>query len=340
MYRLISATFIVLLLTVGTQATAQDGGLLMVGETISTDEIIEKSLEQSCIDFKVVGVCIWITCTPYTGCQFDYSVQVHHYMPDLTVSSYADTGENPWTDVAELSQPTSELQDGGNNTEGSTVINETALRFKNVDVLGNPGIELLSETLGSTDYFCESEATMLYPYFLSNFDYFWRDPILETPQTLLNFFQTVGHKTGPFTTSLWGHVFPRIGLVQNGHDYKAGAVAAQRAANIVTQENQPHVYLSVIEDTLQQGYWPPGTAIAGDEKTAKWQQLLPKDNTAPACHVFADQGDQLSGPLDPFEDRVNEATGYVWNLWRPYSCCSQEGAVLIVWNPAYTDQRD
>jgi integrating conjugative element protein (TIGR03756 family) len=290
---------------------------------------------------KVVGVCIWLTCTPVTGCQLDYSVQVHHYMPDLTVSSYADTGENPWTDVASLSQPISELQDGGNNTEGSTVINETALRFKNVDVLGNPGITLLSQTLGNTDFFCESQAIMFYPYFLSVYDYFWRDPILETPLTILNLFETVGYKTGPITTSQWGPVYPRHGFVHNGHDYKAGAVAAQRAASIVTQRNQPHVYRPVvkrkIQNLIKQGYWPPGRAVAGDEETHMWQQLLPKGNTAPACHVFADQGDQLSGPIDPFLDRVNELTGYVWNLWRPYSCCSQEGAVLIAWNPAYTN---
>lgn len=324
--------FLLSMLGLGVPSSAQ------VGETISTTEIIEESLDLSCVDMKVVGVCIWLTCTPY-GCDIDYSVQVHHYMPDLTVSAYADTGENPWEDVASLSQPISELQDGGNNTEGSTVINETALRFKNVDVFGNPGIELLSSTLASTDYFCESEATMLYPYFLSVYDFFWRDPILETPLTLLNFFETVGVKTGPIATSHWGPVYPRHGFVHNGHDYKAGAVAAQRAASIVTQENQPHVYSSVIEEEYQQGYWPPGRAVAGDEDTHKWQQLVPAENTAPACHVFADEGDQLAGAIDPFMDRVNELTGYVWNLWRPYSCCSQEGAVLIAWNPEYTDQR-
>ena len=308
------------------------------GETISTAAIIEESLELSCVDLQVVGVCIWLTCTNF-GCDIDFSVQVHHYLPDLTVSTYADTGENPWTDVAELSQPISELQDGGNNTEGSTVINETALRFKEADVFGNPAIEGLSQALSSTDYFCESEATMMFPYFLSVYDPFWREPILETPFTLLNFFRVVGYGKAPLQTSTWGPVYPRIGLVQNGHDYKAGAVAAQRAVNIVTQEHQLHVYSTVLEDTkVQQGYWPPGEAIEGDEYYGKWQQLLPSDNTAPTCHVFADQDDQLSGFLDPFMDRTNESTGYVWNLWRPYSCCSQEGAVLIAYNPEYTDQ--
>ncbi|MEM8500662.1 MAG: TIGR03756 family integrating conjugative element protein [Pseudomonadota bacterium] len=334
--RQLQVVWVIVLSTTSIGASAQIG--LIEGETITTTEIMEESLELSCVDFKVVGVCIWLTCTPF-GCALDYSVQVHHYMPDLTVSAYADTGENPWTDVARFSQPTIPLQDGGNNTEGSTVINETALRFKEADVYGNPAIQLLSKSLGNTDYFCKSEAIMMFPYFLSVYDPFWREPILETPFTLLNLFRIVGYGKAPLQTSSWGPVYPRIGLVQNGHDYKAGAVAAQRAANIVTKKKQLHVYKSVLRREFKQGYWPPGEAVEGDMETAQWQQLLPRGNTAPACHVFADKDDQLSAVLDPFMDRTNELTGYVWNLWRPYSCCERQGAVLIAYNPLYTKQK-
>lgn len=336
-------TLIALLLLVGLsgQPRAQE---TLVGETITTAEITARSVEMACVDFQVVGVCIWLTCTPYTGCDIDYSVQVFHYLPDVTVSSYADSGENPWVDVAALSQPVIELMDGGNNTEGSTVINETALRFKNVDVFGNPGIEAVSEALESTEYFCESEATMMFPYFLSVYDPFWREPLLETPLALLHFFtRVIGFGRAPLQSSTWGAVYPRIGFVHNAHDYKAGAVAAQRAANIVTQRYQPHVYVPVVselpfvDDIANQGYWPPGEAVEGNARTAKWQQLLPRANAAPACHVFADLDDQLGAAIDVFAARTNELTGYVWNLWRPYSCCEQKGAVLIAYNPAFTN---
>lgn len=312
------------------------------GIKLTSAQIAAKTVNLSCIDYQVVGVCIWLTCTPYTGCSADYSVQVAHYNPDLTVSSYADTGENPWREMAALSQPTLIAMGGGSNTEGSTVINETALRFKNVDAIGNPAINAISKSLEEMDYFCESEATMFFPYFLSTLDPFWREPILETPQTLLHFLRWVGFGRAPFFTSKWGPVFPRIGFVHTGHDYKSGAVTAQRVANIVTQRFQPHVYIPVVSklpfvnDIVNQGYWPPGEAVEGNARTAKWQQLLPLGNSA-TCHVFADLDDQLTGAFDPFFLRLNESTGYIWNLWRPYSCCSKKGAVLIAYNPAYTD---
>ncbi len=310
------------------------------GVKLSTGEISAKTMNVSCIDYQVVGVCIWLTCTPYTGCDVDYSVQVAHYNPDVTISSYADTGENPWSDVAALSQPNSLAQGGGSNTEGSTVINETALRFKNVDAIGNPAIEAISESLEETEYYCPSEATMMYPYYLSTIDPFWREPILETLLTLRYFFRYIGFGQSPLYTSTWGPLFPRIGFVHTGHDYKSGAVTAQRVANIITKEYQPHVYIPLVDDDVDpkdlvnQGYWPPGEAVEGDATTATWQQLLPRGNSQ-KCHVFADLDDQLAGPFDPFMLRLNEETGYIWNLWRPYSCCSQEGALLIAYNPAY-----
>jgi len=289
------------------------------GDTISTAGIIAESANFACTEWSVVGACFWMTCTPF-GCDFDFSVKVKHYIPDAVVSTYKNTGENPWSDVAFLSPPTGFARDGGSNSEGSTSRSEQALRFKNADAIGSPGT-ILFDALANSGLFCESGATFAQPYFMSSLDPNWRDPTIETPLTLLNAFRSVGKGA-----STWAGLYPRIGFVNQGHDYKAGVVTAQRAADIVTRTNQPHVYWPMVWSSSR-GYWPPGEVVEANSSTHKWQQLVPKGNSG-ACIVFPDIDDVFS-ITDPFNSRVNEKSGYAWNLWRPYRCCEREGSVLL-----------
>ena len=57
-----------------------------------------------CLEYKVVGICYWLLCGPH-GCKVKTSVKVRHYVPDAVVSSYANTGSNPWTEVSALGTP-------------------------------------------------------------------------------------------------------------------------------------------------------------------------------------------------------------------------------------------
>ena len=158
---------------------------------------------------------------------------------------------------------------------------------------------------------------------LSTLDPNWRSPLIETPWTLRNILRHV--RTG-FTT--WAGVYPRIGFVHQTHDYKAGAVAVQRAADISTRNRQPHIYWPMLDDGSP-GQWPPGAVVEGDDDTHRWQQLIPIAQ-ATECRVFPDIDDQRSLAGDPFAARVSQNTGYAYNLWRPYRCCEREGAALIL----------
>lgn len=289
------------------------------GDTISGAEILAVSADLACLEWTAVGVCLWMTCT-LVGCDFDYSIKVKHYIPDAVVSSYKNTGENPWTDVRSYSPPNSQAEDGGSNTEG-TQINEQALRFKNADVIGSPGNSLFESLHNSTEFFCDPGATSYAPYYLSVLDYAWRDPTLETAWTISNFGRSVSKGLTHF-----GPVYPRIGFVHQGHDYKSAVVTAQRAADIVTRSNQPHVYWPMVW-SAEQGYWPPGPVQEGNAATHKWQQLVPRGNST-GCVVFPDI-DDTAYITDPFSSRVNQSTGYAWNLWRPYVCCERAGAILV-----------
>ena len=125
--------------------------------------------------------------------------------------------------------------------------------------------------------------------------------------------------------SLWGPVYPRTGFVQQHHDYKAGAVAAQRVADLVTRRRQPHVYRPLPRRTGR-GRWPPGPVVEGDADTHRWQPLAPRTG---ACAVFAGSAAPPAGTVDPLGGNVSACGAYAWNLWRPYRCCARRGQRLL-----------
>jgi integrating conjugative element protein (TIGR03757 family) len=71
---------------------------------LNTATIVSSALSPDCLEYRVVGICYWLFCT-WTGCTVRTSVKVRHYIPDAVVSSYSNTGENPWIEVRAMSMP-------------------------------------------------------------------------------------------------------------------------------------------------------------------------------------------------------------------------------------------
>jgi integrating conjugative element protein (TIGR03756 family) len=283
--------------------------------TINSAGILEAAVDIGCMDFEVTGICIWMTCV-LTACEFDFSVKVRHNIAESVVTAYPIIGKSPWTDTAHYSMPTSFAEEGGSSTEGGETTREQALRFKNADIIGSPGVYLYHALADDVDsLFCEPGIWGYLPYFISTDDYNWRDPTAETGWTTYYAFDNVGKGS-----TMFGGLFPRIGFVDQGHDYKASLVAAKRAVDIVRQPWQPHVYLPVTVSATRQGYWPPT-----EDTEFLWQQLVP---SVKGCTYLPDIDDTTS-VSDPYSGRLNPTMGNAWQLWRPYSCCTQEGAVLI-----------
>ena len=113
--------------------------------------------------------------------------------------------------------------------------------------------------------------------------------------------------------------------MQQLHDYKAGAVAAQRVADLVTRPSQPHVYRQ-LPRRGGRGRWPPGPVVEGDAGTHRWQPLAPRTG---GCAVFAGSASPPSGTVDPLGANVSASGAYAWNLWRPYRCCARRGQWLL-----------
>lgn len=285
--------------------------------TISSAEIMSEAIDLACLDYQVVGGCVWMTCT-IAGCDFDFSIKVSHRIPEAVVNSYPILGQSPWPESQGVVSPTSFAEEGGASEEGGLTNREQALKFKNTEVFGSPGTlgYHLAASGGGGLPFCKPLTWPMVPYFISTQDPNWRDPVVETPWTMANLLTSV--RAG---TSVFAGLYPRIGFVRQGHDYKASLVGAKRAAHFVRQDFQPHVYTPLdFWYSPEQGQWPPS-----QRSDFLWQQLVP---SVMSCRALPDIDDTLN-INDPYRSRVNAVNGNAWQLWRTYTCCEQEGAVLI-----------
>lgn len=288
--------------------------LLVSGPSLTLDSarITASALSPNCLEYRVVGLCFWLFCTPF-GCKVKTSTKVRHFIPELVVSSYATTGNNPWTEMAALSSPISGAEGGGNLITPNT-LRDNLPRFKNVDGIGHPGGVVATQLAAQSGYACASGATAFQPYYLSTLDSLaWRHGIPESvyPESLTPGVREIGLQA---SGNMWGNVYPRQGFLVQPDDFKAAAVMAQRAGDVMTRSGQPHVYLP-LTPAKREGYWPPGPIVENEASTHKWQLLSPQ--VQPTCAIF---------PSEPVQSADG---GYAWSLWRPYSCCKREGQTFL-----------
>lgn len=281
---------------------------------LNTATITASVLSPDCLEYRVAGICYWLFCTPF-GCSVRTSVKVRHYIPDAVVSSYSNTGENPWLEVRALSLPNTTAQAGGDGTTNLEHENNLS-KFKNADVIGHPGGAVLGQFASASGYSCEGANTAFMPYLLSTLDTVaWRYNLPEAvyPEALAPGMREIGTRT---SLNLWGAVYPRGGFLHQSDDYKSGAVVAQRAGDIVTRSGQIHVYQPLLA-TARDGYWPAGELVEGDASTGKWQELTPTMSSS--CAVFPHSNPRVQAQLGD----------YAWALWRPYSCCQRRGQTFL-----------
>ncbi|MBB7768651.1 TraU family protein, partial [Escherichia coli] len=75
----------------------------VAGASLNTTQIVASAVSQSCISWRVSGICYWLYCTPF-GCKVRTSVKVSHFIPEAVVSTYTAPGGNPWQEMALVSQ--------------------------------------------------------------------------------------------------------------------------------------------------------------------------------------------------------------------------------------------
>lgn len=217
------------------------------------------------------------------------------------------------------------IESAGNRTEGGRGNKDHRnLIFRETDVIGHP-VSSLSGILVGTGYLCESETTSFYPYFMSGLDALsWR---MEIPEMFYAASLIPGlREIGNWPLQTWGGVYPRTGWTTQAEEPKAAAINAQRAGDIVTRDNQPHIYEQIEpSSSSDQRLWSPGPLKENDPATGEWQMLLPKAESS--CAVFGTN--DLASVNGWGGGRVDVGGDYVWNLWRPYQCCERKGQFFL-----------
>ena len=279
-------------------------------EEITSAVITESAMAcEDCVEWRVSGICFWITCTIF-GCDIDTSVRVSHYIPDFVVTSYSGAN-SPWKETQTW------------NTNKPTVIThrnreagDTHADFKKVDVIGNPAAYIF-ESMNSSGYFCKSCITGFKPYFVSDLDRKgWNAGIPE----MFYLDSLLGRRVMGKATVRFGNIFPRIGWTVHAEDPKSAALTAQRAADLVTSRDRaPRVYLEAERDCGNK-CWPPPPVKENDIATHKWQMLTPVKQSR--GEIFGQRSGWANGKYTTSEQ-------YAWNLWRPYSCCEPAGAAFL-----------
>jgi integrating conjugative element protein (TIGR03756 family) len=278
-------------------------------------EATVKAIPQ-CLHFHIIGACVWFS--PFTG--YSTTPLVEYYSPDLVASVFNRPGDNPWSEINETldqagkkteQQIVSSLahDDAGSGQHSYGSIQEQNTFFKEADVIGNPGLAMLSQPglLAST-------AVPLNPYYQSMLDAgMWRGfpnfpSILaeEAKAMMADITHHVG--AGPI---YWGGIYPHEGKVATTNDAKAASVIAQRAADLTTSTAIPgHIYQPLPN---QCGEHCDATPIQENSDKTQFQMIYP--NQEDTCDYF---GKTLSYG-ESAEIRAQGA--YIWIIWRYYRGC-------------------
>jgi len=279
-----------------------------------------------CVEYCVIGVCLSIVCNGLF-CQVETTPWIRHRAPDIAVSSHSETGDGAWDEARALygglgketasalvgidaigatggmvyaSKDVTRAVDGQNSRNRNP---SSLLHFKEVHYVGSPTGDLLENISG----FCTAQSDPFVPYFISELDAFeWRFGLLELlyPASSVPGLREISQS--PLTT--WGSVHPRTAWVYSEHRARAAAVAAQRAADIVTRDRQPHVYIKQNGDTGRSG----SGVYTSNEKTDRWQMVYPQADQA--CYAFGNPNSYLF-------NRNREDQKFVFLYWQNRDCC-------------------
>ena len=275
-------------------------------------EIAASALSPDCVNYRVVGLCYWLYCTPL-GCSVRTSVKVSHFRPDLVVSVYSNTGQNPWAEISLLSPPLPGVAEGGGDTNPRSASQHSKIRFKNADAIG------FRQAMSWRSFYS------VWLYLLTFIAAF--STVLSESTRYAGVARGVPEMTGPEALTpgmrevgqngdMWGNIYPRAGAISQTHDYKAAAVIAQRAADLVTRTGQPHIYTPLTASS-RAGYWPPSRLSKATAIT-----IAGRCSRRKIRRLFGVPGWQRNRHL-------RRQAGRGWcvhrTLWRPYKCCPRRG---------------
>jgi integrating conjugative element protein (TIGR03756 family) len=300
-------------------ASAQSFAFTSVTPTTETLAAAVKT-DGNCLRYKMpTRFCIWLS--PVAG--RNVTPILDHYLPDLVVTVYRNSGDNPWAEVNKLidTLPSNAqekfLPNVGSGNHSFLTVSDQQVIFKEADVIGNPGLIVLPDRLKFL--LLPSTAKPMNPYYQSMLDSaLWRGLM---PQAALEEAESVVlgqlHKVGKNLVD-WGGVYPHEGTVQGNHDAKASMVIAQRATDLLTnQKIFGHITQSLSQSC---GQHCEAAAIEENSEETLFQMIYPEAQTT--CSIFGEEG-LFDNPV------VSDDGAYAWIVWRHYTGCADGDGIFI-----------
>lgn len=284
-----------------------------------TTRVLGKLFDNS--HYKVIGVCTWVTGDFVP--KIVTTASIEQFLPDLIVTVSNKPEENPWIEAGflfenkttrDMYQKTYKLATGfplgfGDDAGQITGMHINDERTRVVDVIGSPSafyqIPFLSH---------QPETQFSIPYYISEADAVMdRTELGEIPYMATHPHLLINHDIGT-----WGHEVPRLMRVTQPSRFRASVVAAMHAADIVTNQNSPHVTKST-KNSCGHNCVVANVIYDPQEEHVIWQEIYPLNrNILPGdTHDF--------GVKDDAEGNGN----YIFVLWRRYRGCVQHEGKLL-----------
>ena len=257
----------------------------------------------ACLQFAVVGVCIWIIC--YYTCNVSVTLKLGHFNPEAVVEVTNPQGVDRVEDPQRI--------DTHNRNHNNLISQDAA-------VIGHP----LTGRI-----YCPSHSTAGEFYFISRLDIpSWRWGGLDT--FTLGAFVPGVHEIGAWPLNTWGALYPRTGWTTQSSAPKSAGVIAQRAGDIVTRSGEPHLYNPISGGKIfvkdKKFTWAPLKGLTENTNRYGWfQPTFP--NIEPHCVVMGKN--DLVSLTDWGGGRVSASGDYAYTLYRPYTCCDIKEGFLI-----------
>lgn len=215
--------------------------------------------------------------------------------------------------------------------------------------------------------FCPRDTQVLVPYYLSGLNVLgWRYKIPELvyPRTYYPAMSSmvIGHfSLNPLAFNNYGSAWPRNGYIMQSDEVKAAAVAAFRAAHVVTRPGQMHLYRHAANRSYEDMEMRNlhnfnkrnrvNVLEPDDEQSGRWQMVSGGDPES-SCHRFGDPAVNPPAPLLSnllngsatvdggwTAGKASDDNSYVFSLWRQYRCNPRPQG-RFVWEAGFIDLPD
>lgn len=136
----------------------------------------------------------------------------------------------------------------------------------------------------------------------------------------------------------WGGLYPRMGFVRNEHDGKVGAVASQRALDLMlARRGLDHfghpIVFSPGFPSAPDWHIVPYEFRSSGVQGGVWQAVYPKPSYQCSASIYKDKTLADVAVDNSAPRSLSQNQNYIWAFWRRYECCMNRRGSFVAAAP-------